>query len=162
MWIAVSGFLVMGLVSGLSLANHSDSGSFLVVQALFSQNGFQWGGFWEVDRTCDVFFWAFPNYSCWWWLVSYLFLIRTSCHKITQANDYYGTWPWWAVSVSMFPLTVGLLTQCPEKFKWSPEKKNSLSLWLKLWRILKWEDSIYHSDWETSKKKEKKKNMHDY
>ena len=41
MWIAVSGFLVMGLVSGLSLANHSDSGSFLVVQALFSQNGFQ-------------------------------------------------------------------------------------------------------------------------
>ena len=32
MWLAVSGFIVMGLVSGLSLANHSDSGSFLVVQ----------------------------------------------------------------------------------------------------------------------------------
>ena len=29
-WLAVSGFMVMGLVSGLSLANHSDSGSFLV------------------------------------------------------------------------------------------------------------------------------------
>ena len=27
----VSGFMVMGLVSELSLANHSDSGSFLVV-----------------------------------------------------------------------------------------------------------------------------------
>ena len=27
-----SGFMVMGLVSGLSLANHSDSESFLVVQ----------------------------------------------------------------------------------------------------------------------------------
>ena len=41
------GFIVVGLVSGLSLANHSDSGSFLVVQALFSQHGCQ-GGFWEV------------------------------------------------------------------------------------------------------------------
>ena len=28
--LAVSGFMVMGLVSGLSLANHSDSESFLV------------------------------------------------------------------------------------------------------------------------------------
>ena len=39
MWLAVLGFMVMGLVSGLSLANHSDSESFLVVHALFSQNG---------------------------------------------------------------------------------------------------------------------------
>ena len=37
----------MGLVSGLSLANHSDSESFLVVHALFSQDGCQ-RGFWEV------------------------------------------------------------------------------------------------------------------
>ena len=28
MWLEVSGFMVMGLVSGLFLANHSDSGSF--------------------------------------------------------------------------------------------------------------------------------------
>ena len=40
--------MVMGLVSGLSLANHSDSGSFLVVPALFSQDGRQREGFWEV------------------------------------------------------------------------------------------------------------------
>ena len=40
--------MVMGLVSGLSLANHSDSESFLVVQALFSQDGCQREGFWEV------------------------------------------------------------------------------------------------------------------
>ena len=33
----VMGFMVMGLVSRLSFANHSDSESFLVVQALFSQ-----------------------------------------------------------------------------------------------------------------------------
>ena len=49
-WLAVSGFMVMGLVSGLSLANHSDSESFLVVHALFSQDGCQREGFWEVVR----------------------------------------------------------------------------------------------------------------
>ena len=38
-WLAVSGFMVMGLVSGLSLANHPDLESFLVVHALFSQDG---------------------------------------------------------------------------------------------------------------------------
>ena len=37
----------IGLVSGLSLANHCDSESFLVVHALFSQDGYQ-RGFWEV------------------------------------------------------------------------------------------------------------------
>ena len=45
MWLAVLGFMVMGLVS---LANHSDSESFLVVHALFSQDGCQREGFWEV------------------------------------------------------------------------------------------------------------------
>ena len=38
----------MGLVSRLSLANHSDSESFLVVLVLFSQDGYQREGFWEV------------------------------------------------------------------------------------------------------------------
>ena len=50
MWLAVSGFMVMGLVSGLSLANHSNSESFPVVHALFSQDGCQREGFWEVVR----------------------------------------------------------------------------------------------------------------
>ena len=40
--------MVMGLVSRLSLAIHSDSESFLVVPALFSQDGCQQEGFWEV------------------------------------------------------------------------------------------------------------------
>ena len=31
-WLAMSGFMVMGLVSGWSLASHSNSGSFLVAQ----------------------------------------------------------------------------------------------------------------------------------
>ena len=38
----------MGLVSRLSLANHSDSESFLVVHTLFSQDGCERKGFWEV------------------------------------------------------------------------------------------------------------------
>ena len=42
--------MVMGLFSGLSLVNHSDSESFLVVHALFSQHGCQTEGFWEVAR----------------------------------------------------------------------------------------------------------------
>ena len=33
MWLTISGFMLMGLVSRLSLANHSDSESFLVVQS---------------------------------------------------------------------------------------------------------------------------------
>ena len=38
-WLTVSGFKVMGLVSGWSLANHSNSESFLVANALLSQDG---------------------------------------------------------------------------------------------------------------------------
>ena len=40
----------MGLVSGLSLVNHSESEPFLVVHALFSQDGCQREGFWEMIR----------------------------------------------------------------------------------------------------------------
>ena len=39
--------MVMGFVYGLSLVNRSDSEAFLVVHALFSQDGCQ-RGFWEV------------------------------------------------------------------------------------------------------------------
>ena len=62
MWLTVSGFLAMALVSGLSLANHSDSESFLVVHALFSQDGCQRQGFWEVVRHVPLFdlCWIFP------------------------------------------------------------------------------------------------------
>ena len=52
----VSGFMVIGLVSGSGqsacLAHvWSHSGSFLVVHASLSQDGFQRKGFWEVGRT---------------------------------------------------------------------------------------------------------------
>ena len=38
--LPVLGFMVMGLVSRLSLPNHSDSGSFLAAHTLLSQGGF--------------------------------------------------------------------------------------------------------------------------
>ena len=49
-WLTVLGFMVMGLVSGVSIANHSDSESFLVVPALFSQDGCQKEGLQKVVR----------------------------------------------------------------------------------------------------------------
>ena len=48
--LQVQGFTMMGLASGLSLANRSDSKPFLVVHTLFSQDGCQQEGFWEVLR----------------------------------------------------------------------------------------------------------------
>ena len=42
---SLSGLTAMGLVSGLSLATHADSGSFLAVHAVLSQGDFQQGGF---------------------------------------------------------------------------------------------------------------------
>ena len=38
-WLAVLGFMVMGLISWWSLANHSNSESFLVAHASLSQDG---------------------------------------------------------------------------------------------------------------------------
>ena len=32
-------------------------------------------------------------------------LTSTSCHETTHANGCYGTWPGWAVSISVLPLT---------------------------------------------------------
>ena len=44
MWLTVSGFMVIGLVSGLSLASLSELGSFLGAHVSLSWDGFQWGG----------------------------------------------------------------------------------------------------------------------
>ena len=50
-WLTVSDFMVSGLVSWLSVANHFDSWLFLVARISLSSNGFQQEGFWEVSRT---------------------------------------------------------------------------------------------------------------
>ena len=68
MWLEVLGFMVMGLVFGLSLANHSDSEPFLVVHALFNQDGCQKEGFWEVIGL-QCFLLTFPE--LFWLVVAY-------------------------------------------------------------------------------------------
>ena len=64
--------MMMGLVSWLSLANHSDSESFLVVHALFSQDGCPREGFWEVVGQV-VFPLTFPE--LFWLVEAYYFLV---------------------------------------------------------------------------------------
>ena len=63
------------------------------------------GGGW----TCSVSFWPFLNSTGWWWVISSVFLTRTSCHETTHANGYCGTRPGWVVSASVLPLTMRLM-----------------------------------------------------
>ena len=97
--------MVMGLVSGWSLANRSNSvfpgGAGIAQPRWMLVRGILGSG-----RTHGVSFRPFPNSSHWWWLISSIFLIRISCHITTHANGYYGAWPGWEVSVSVLPLTL--------------------------------------------------------
>ena len=95
----------MGLVSRLSLANNSNSESFLVVHALSSQDGCQREGFWEVVRHVVSPFdlsWTLPVCG------SLLVLCSLPGPPVltAQANGYYSAWQRWAVSVYMLPLTI--------------------------------------------------------
>ena len=104
--------MVVGLVSGFSLANHSDSGSFLVLFTLLSRDECHREGFWEVVghmvSLCFCFF--FTIRELFWLMVAYqfhvpYFLTRNSCLKITHTDGCYGAWPGLAVLVNVFPLT---------------------------------------------------------
>ena len=102
-WLTASGFMVMGLVSRLSLINRSDSRFFLVACTSLSQDGFQWVGFWEVGRTYGL---AFPLSFALSQILpvggSLLIpcslpappVVRELMHVVTTA------WPGWVVSVS--------------------------------------------------------------
>ena len=113
MWLAVSGFMVMELVSRWSLANHSNSvfpgGARTAQPRWMLARGILGSG-----RTRGVSFRPFPNSSGWWWLISSVFLIRISCHKTTHANGYCGAWPGWVVSISVLPLI-----EVPSVFAWN-------------------------------------------
>ena len=95
-WLTVSGFMVIGLVSGLSLDSHSELGSFLEAHASLSRDGFQRGGYWEGARTSGrqtpISFLPLQNPG-WWELVSSLFLTRTSCCKMTPASVFSSLLP---------------------------------------------------------------------
>ena len=115
------GFMVMGLVSGWSLANRSNSvfpGGALIAHPRWMLARGILGSGW----TGSVSSRPFQNSSGWWWLISSLFLIRISCHKATHANGYYGAWPGWAVSISVLPLTV--LSAClTSALRWASQDK---------------------------------------
>ena len=120
----------MGLVSRWSLANHSNSvfpgGSCIAQPRWMLARGILGSG-----RTRGVSFRPFPNSSGWWWLISFVFLIRISCHKTTHANGYYGTWRGWAVSISVLPLTYpynGILLS----------NKKKLLVHITTWMNLRW------------------------
>ena len=82
--------MVMSLAFRLSFANHSDSGSFLAVPALLSQDGCQREGFWEVvGPPFDLSQILLVGGG----LLDLCSLQRTSCRKITLADGYYGAWP---------------------------------------------------------------------
>ena len=105
MWLAVSGFTVMGLVSGLSLTNHPDSESFQVTHTLFSLDGCQqW--FWEVVGHV-----VSPFDLSWTLPVGRGLLVPCSLpgppviKQLMQMICYNGAWPGWAVSVSVLPQT---------------------------------------------------------
>ena len=105
-WLTVLGFMVMRLVSRWSLANHSNSESFLVAHTSLRQDGCYREGFWEVDGQA-----VSPFDPSWTLLIGGGLLVpyslsRSPSHKTTHANGYYGAWPGWAVSISVLPLTI--------------------------------------------------------
>ena len=61
LWLAVSGFMVMGLVSEFSLANHSDSESFLMVHTLLRPRCMPGRRILGGGRTRGISYWPFPT-----------------------------------------------------------------------------------------------------
>ena len=95
--------MVMGLISGLSLAGHSDSESFLVVCTSLSQEK-------DSGRLVGLMGWHLlsPFEVSQILLVGGSFLVPCSLSgppvvKITHASGYYLAWPGWVVSVSVSP-----------------------------------------------------------
>ena len=84
-WLAILGFMVMALVSGLSLADFwlrvLPGGARLVQPSWMPASRILEGGW-----TCGVSFRPLPNSSGWWWCISSVCLTRTSCHKTAHAN----------------------------------------------------------------------------
>ena len=108
-WLTVSDFVVMGLVSGLPLANHSDSQPFLVAHALLSQDGCQREGFWELVRhvvSPSDLSWSLPVGGGLLFHVPYgPPVVKQLMQMVTWLDS---AWPGWVVSISVLPQTVTL------------------------------------------------------
>ena len=111
------GFYGDGISFRVSLANHSDSESFLVVLPLFSQDGCQREGFWEMVRhvvsPLDLS-WTLP---CGGGLLVLCSLPGPPVIKQLMQTVTYGAWPGWAVSVTVLPLAVPMTVQFSESFE---------------------------------------------
>ena len=118
--------MVMGLVSWLSLANHSDSSpSWWCMPCSVKMDAREKDSERWLDMWCLLL--TFPELFRLGWLISSVFLTRTSLPKTTHENRYYGAWPGWEVSVRVLPLTRGLWPPrllCPWDF---PGKSTGMS-----------------------------------
>ena len=103
-------------------------------------------------QTWGVSFSPFPNSSVWWWLISSVFLTRTSCCETAHANSYYGAWPGWAVSISVLLLTYLLVLFYTEggNRQNRPCLESRTPTWAGPW-ILSYMPSIYGNDIPTGK-----------
>ena len=79
----------------------------------------RWSDLWHLLLT-------FPKLFYYCWLISSVFLARTSCHKITQTDDYYGAWPGWVISFNVLLLTA-LFSSFPQFF---PASRSFPMSWL--------------------------------
>ena len=116
-WLAASGFVVMGLVSGLSLADHPDSGSFLVaphhsakMDASKEDSGRLVGHVdWHLLSPFNLSLFLTSS-SSWWWLGSSIFLTKISYPETIHAHGSRGARPGRAV-----PASVSLNSHAPGK-----------------------------------------------
>ena len=77
MWLTVSGLMVMGLVSGLSLVNHSDSESFLVAHKSLISSVFLTRTSWHKTTHVNGYLRAWPG-----WAVSVCVLPLTGSQRV--------------------------------------------------------------------------------
>ena len=117
-WLTVSGFMVMGLVSGLSLASHLTWPIFgltqgpcwwLVHLSAKMDFGVRVSGRLAIS---SLLFLAPPEFSQLLFGGNTMFSIGTSCCETTQASGYHRAWPRWVVSVN------SSLTERYSKEKW--------------------------------------------
>ena len=113
-WFTVSGFMVIGLVSGLSLASHSEWGCFLGAHTSLSQDGFQRGGYWEVGRTYGLE--SHISFDISWILVGGSLLVPCFLPvplvvRWLLKSGFSGAWQGWVVSGSLNSLSLVFLNK---------------------------------------------------
>lgn len=104
-WLAVLGFMVMRLLSGLSLANHSDSVPSWWLRHCSARMDSSEKDSGRLVGHMDWYLLSFDLSDFFLLVVAYLVRLpyRTSCCKTAHATDHHLVWP--GVSGFLFPLT---------------------------------------------------------